>query len=78
MLRYRADSKQEVRLKRIMMFAGIGLALGSWASFVLVTVTAIATYLYRVTVEEKALLTTIGEPYNAYIKDRKRFIPYIV
>ena len=62
----------------IMMFAGIGLALGSWASFVLVTVAAIATYLYRVTVEEKALLATIGEPYNAYIKDRKRFIPYIV
>jgi len=62
----------------IMMFMGIGLALGSWLSAALVTVAAIATYTYRVTVEERALLDTIGEAYGAYMKDRKRFIPYIV
>ena len=62
----------------IMMFMGIGLALGSWLSAALVTVAAIATYTYRVTVEERALLETIGEPYGTYMKDRKRFIPYIV
>ncbi len=62
----------------IMMFMGIGLALGSWLAAALVTVSAIATYTYRVTVEERALLETIGEPYGAYMKERKRFIPYIV
>ena len=62
----------------MMMFIGIGLTLGSWLSAALVTVSAIATYVYRVTIEERALLETIGEPYAAFMKERKRFIPYIV
>lgn len=62
----------------MMMFTGIGLALGSWASFVLLAVAAVATYSYRVGVEERALLETIGEPYRSFMKDRKRFIPYVV
>jgi len=62
----------------MMMFIGIGLALGSWLSLALLTITTIATYSYRVMVEERALLDTIGEPYRSYIKERKRFIPYIV
>ena len=62
----------------MMMFIGIGLALGSWFSFALLTIATIATYAYRVAVEERALLETIGEPYGKYMKERKRFIPYIV
>ena len=62
----------------MMMFIGIGLALGSWFSFALLTIATIATYSYRVAVEERVLLETIGEPYGKYMKERKRFIPYIV
>ena len=62
----------------MMMFIGIGLALGSWVSFVLLTIATIATYSYRVAVEERVLLETIGEPYASYMKQRKRFIPYLV
>ena len=62
----------------MMMFIGIGLALGSWASFALLTIATIATYSYRVAVEERALLEAIGEPYSSYMKGRKRFVPYIV
>jgi protein-S-isoprenylcysteine O-methyltransferase Ste14 len=62
----------------IMMFTGIGLALGSWFSFLLITIASIATYWYRVTIEERALLATIGEQYASFMKERKRFIPYIV
>jgi protein-S-isoprenylcysteine O-methyltransferase len=62
----------------MMMFIGIGLALGSWFSFALLTIATIATYAYRVAVEERVLLATIGEPYRSYMKERKRFIPYIV
>ncbi len=62
----------------MMMFIGIGLGLGSWLSLVLLTVAMIATYSYRVVVEERTLLDTIGEPYGSYMKERKRFIPYIV
>jgi protein-S-isoprenylcysteine O-methyltransferase Ste14 len=62
----------------MMMYIGIGLALGSWASLALLTIATIATYSYRVAVEERALLETIGEPYGAYMRERKRFIPYVV
>ena len=62
----------------MMMFVGIGLALGSWVSLALVTIVAIAAYSYRVAVEERALVEAIGDPYKAYMKERKRFIPYVV
>lgn len=62
----------------MMMFVGIGLSLGNWISLVLLTFSTVALYGYRVSVEERALLETIGEPYGAYMKDRKRFIPYVI
>jgi protein-S-isoprenylcysteine O-methyltransferase len=62
----------------MMMFIGIGLALGSWFSFALLTIATIATYGYRVVIEERALLDTIGESYRSYTRETKRFIPYIV
>lgn len=62
----------------MMMYIGIGLALGSWFSLALLTIATIATYTYRVAIEERVLLETIGEPYGAYMKERKRFIPYVV
>ncbi len=62
----------------MIMFIGIGLALGNWFSLALLAIATIATYSYRVVVEERALLATIGEPYGNYMKERKRFIPYIV
>ena len=62
----------------MMMFIGIGLALGNWVSLVLITIATIAAYGYRVAVEERALVETIGEPYRLYMKERKRFIPYVV
>ena len=60
------------------MYIGTGLALGSWLSLALLTIATVATYGYRVAVEERALLETIGEPYRDYMNERKRFIPYIV
>ena len=62
----------------MMMFIGIALALGSWVSFLLLTIGSIATYRYRVAIEERILLQTLGEPYASYMKGRRRFIPYIV
>lgn len=62
----------------MMMFIGLGLTLGSWVSVALLTIATIVAYGYRVTVEERVLLDTIGEPYGSYMKERKRFIPYIL
>ena len=47
-------------------------------SLALLTATALATYAYRVRIEEHALLETLGEPYRAYMRECRRFIPYVV
>jgi protein-S-isoprenylcysteine O-methyltransferase Ste14 len=59
------------------MLIGIGVALGSWVSVALFAVETCCIYRYRVRVEEKALLATLGEPYRAYMKRTKRFIPFV-
>jgi protein-S-isoprenylcysteine O-methyltransferase Ste14 len=61
----------------ILMNTGIGLALGSWASALLVAVASIAVYAYRISVEERALLAAIGEPYREFMSTRKRLIPFV-
>ena len=61
----------------VMLNAGVGIALGSWASFLPLTVTSIAVYLYRIAVEERTLLAVIGEPYREFMRTRKRLIPFI-
>jgi len=62
----------------MLMFSGIGLALANWASLAILVVTSIIAYSYRVRVEEAALVQTLGEPYLAYMKTRKRFVPFII
>lgn len=62
----------------VLMFAGVGLAIGNWLSFALMTATILAVYVYRVRVEERALVERIGEPYREYMRRTKRFIPGVV
>lgn len=61
----------------ILMYIGIGLALGSWASAALLVVSSIAIYSYRMAVEERALLQAVGEPYREFMRTRKRIIPFV-
>ena len=61
----------------ILMLSGIGLALGNWASVAALAAISLAAYLYRVAVEERALAATLGEPYVAYMRRTRRFIPYV-
>jgi protein-S-isoprenylcysteine O-methyltransferase Ste14 len=62
----------------IMMFAGIGIALTNWASVAILIFVSVAVYSYRVAVEERALIETIGEPYTKFMRTRKRFIPFVI
>lgn len=61
----------------IIMNLGMGIALGSWASVLVLLVASFVVYTYRMTVEERALLAAIGEPYAQFMRMRKRVIPYI-
>ena len=62
----------------IMMFLGVGLALGSWLSAAILLAERCVVYAFRVRAEEAAMLATVGEPYRAYMSRTKRFIPFIV
>jgi protein-S-isoprenylcysteine O-methyltransferase Ste14 len=62
----------------MIMFLGIGLAMGNWISVAVLVIIPMAVYSYRVTVEERALLEQIGEPYRTFMRGRKRFIPFVV
>ena len=60
------------------MFLGIGVALGSWLSVAIFFVEMVLVYSRRVKAEEAALLSTLGEPYRAYMARTKRFIPFVL
>jgi protein-S-isoprenylcysteine O-methyltransferase Ste14 len=61
----------------VLMYASIGLSLGSWVSLAVLSLTSLAVFSYRIAVEERALLKVIGEPYSEFIRTRKRLIPYL-
>jgi protein-S-isoprenylcysteine O-methyltransferase Ste14 len=61
----------------MLLFTGIGVALGNWLSMIVMAGTMALVYAYRVNVEEQTLLKTLGEPYRKFMQTRKRFIPYL-
>ena len=62
----------------LMIFIGLGLALQSGAAVLTLIVLFIIAYGFRIYVEEKALVSELGEPYLDYKKRTKRLIPYVV
>ncbi len=61
----------------ILMYIGMGTALGSWFAAALLAVASFVTYSYRIAVDERALLAALGEPYRRFMSTRKRLIPFI-
>jgi len=62
----------------MLLFTGVGLAFGNWIGFVILMATVIIGYVYRVRVEEKALVAEIGARYEEFMRTRKRFIPHVI
>ena len=58
-------------------FLGFGIALGNWLSLFLAVFPTTAVILYRISVEEEALLAEFGEEYGRYRAATKRLIPGI-
>jgi len=56
---------------------GVGLVMTNWASLVALLACVLIGHMYRVSVEEKALTQTIGQPYIEYMHRTKRFIPFV-
>jgi protein-S-isoprenylcysteine O-methyltransferase Ste14 len=61
----------------LLTMAGVGLAMTNWASLIALLICVLAGHMYRVHIEEKALMQTIGQPYTTYMQCTKRFIPWV-
>jgi protein-S-isoprenylcysteine O-methyltransferase Ste14 len=59
------------------MFLGIGLALANWISLAVLVGAVSVVYAYRVDVEERALVSVIGDPYRRYMTRTTRFVPLL-
>jgi protein-S-isoprenylcysteine O-methyltransferase Ste14 len=62
----------------LLLYGGIGLALGNWASLAISVIPLALAYIYRIAVEERALIQTIGAPYADYMKRTHRLIPFVL
>jgi protein-S-isoprenylcysteine O-methyltransferase Ste14 len=62
----------------MLMYIGVGLALTNWLSLLIIAGTGFAAYLYRVRVEERALVEKLGSRYEEYMRRTKRFIPFVI
>ena len=61
----------------LLAFLGIALCIGNWASFAIIAVPILAVFLWRIHVEEAALLLGLGDQYRSYMNRTKRLIPGI-
>jgi protein-S-isoprenylcysteine O-methyltransferase Ste14 len=61
----------------LLSFLGLGIALGNWISLLVIFVPVCAVFLYRINVEEQALVASFGQDYVNYQKVTKKLIPYI-
>ncbi len=56
---------------------GVGLAMTNWASLGTLLICVLIGHMYRLSVEEKALIQTIGQPYVEYMHRTRLFIPLV-
>ncbi len=59
----------------ILSLVGFPLAIGTWAGGLLVLSLSLAGFLYRLNIEEKALLSVFGDEYRAYMQHTWRLFP---
>ena len=62
----------------LVTFLGLGLAVQSWAAILTLLIVFTVAYGYRMRVEEKTLISQLGEDYLNYMKRTKRLIPYMI
>ncbi|HLG62605.1 MAG TPA: isoprenylcysteine carboxylmethyltransferase family protein [Ktedonosporobacter sp.] len=56
---------------------GVGVMIMNWVSILIIIVGSLPGFLYRISVEERALREHIGQPYVEYMQRTKRLIPFI-
>jgi protein-S-isoprenylcysteine O-methyltransferase len=57
---------------------GFGVALGNWAGLLAMILLPAGPFAYRIAVEETALRSQLGQPYEKYMSRTWRLIPYLL
>ena len=61
----------------LLTMVGEGLALQSWGAVILIASVFTLAFGYRVQVEERALVSSLGDEYLSYARRVKRIIPFV-
>jgi protein-S-isoprenylcysteine O-methyltransferase Ste14 len=61
----------------LLTLVGLGFALGNWLSMIALAALPTVGLVIRIRVEERALLSVLGEPYREYAALHRRLIPGI-
>ncbi|MER7849776.1 isoprenylcysteine carboxylmethyltransferase family protein [Kitasatospora sp. NPDC096077] len=59
----------------LLAVAGVGLVIGNWLALLALLTAVTVAVVYRIRVEERALLRDLGERYRSYARTRKRLVP---
>src|SRR5207245_4600596 len=62
----------------LITFAGLGLAVQSLGAVLVLLLFFVISFGYRMHVEERALLSGLGQDYASYMKRTKRLIPFVL
>jgi protein-S-isoprenylcysteine O-methyltransferase Ste14 len=61
----------------LLIVIGIGAAWGNWLGLGVLTLLTLVALVYRIYVEEKALVEELGDRYRTYAEHHKRLIPLV-
>jgi protein-S-isoprenylcysteine O-methyltransferase len=61
----------------LLSLLGFGLALGNWAGLTAALCCLGFAYVYRIPVEEAALVSALGDGYKQYMKRTPRLLPFL-
>lgn len=61
----------------LLALLGCGLMLGNWVGLLGSLVLLLAAVVYRIRIEERALIATLGDAYRAFAKSRARLVPFV-
>ena len=64
-------------LSDILIFFGLALAMGNLIAIILIPISFIPAYIYRIKMEEKMLTQMFGKDYIDYSKHTKKLIPFV-
>ena len=61
----------------LLIVIGVGLMSANWAAVAVMAVLALIMIVWRIHVEEDALMTTLGDRYRSYASGTKRLVPLV-